>query len=165
MGVPMVGQRYKPDKWEDQDIIGALQDESAFAWLVANKPDLWGFKYPGAWKFAPMLKAHLHDAVYFAIYKGPVGVSIRRFGSVNARKLQDTIQQMNASIEGIISSGLPVHFLSYEFAITAPRAFAARLATQIGISVSKAQMDAIEQYVQPGAGYPSLKALLRRCNG
>jgi len=161
LGVPMVGDQYDSTKWEDLEVIKALQDESAFAWLVANKPDLWGFKYPGAWKFAPMLKAHLRDAVYFAIYKGPVSVTIRRFGSVNTTKLRNTIQQMNASIDGIIASGLPVHCLSYEFAILAPRAFASRLANLAGLSVNKAQMDAVERYVQPGAGYPSLESLLK----
>jgi len=160
LGVPMVGDQYDSTKWEDLEIIRALQDESAFAWLVANKPPLWGFKYPGAWKFAPLLKAHLRNPVYFAIYKGPVSVTIRRFGSVNATKLQNTIRQMNASIDGIIASGLPVHCLSYEFAILAPRAFASRLANLTGLSVNKSQLDAVERYVQPGAGYPSLEGLL-----
>jgi len=165
MGVPMVGREYKPDKWEDQAVVDALRDEAVFAWMVATKPDLWGFKYPGAWKFAPLLKKHLRNPVYFAIYKEPVSVTVRRFGSVNADKLRNTIRQMEDSIDGIIASGLPVRFLSYQNVISAPRAFAARLASLIGISVTKEQMDAIEQYVQPGAGYPSLEDLLGRRNG
>jgi len=142
------------------EVIKALQDESEFAWLTTIKPKVWGFKYPGAWKFAPLLKAYLIDPVYFAIYKEPVTVTIRRFGSVNATKLQNTIRQMNASIDGIIASGLPVRFLSYENAITAPRAFASRLANLCGLQVDKSQLDAIERYIQPGAGYPSLESLL-----
>jgi len=161
LGVPMVGDRYDAAKWEDLEVIKALQDESAFAWLVANKPDLWGFKYPGAWKFAPMLKTHLRDPVYFAIYKEPVSVTMRRFGgAAGPGRVRDTIQQMEASINGIIESRLPVHFLSYQIAITAPRAFASRLANLAGLSVNKSQMDAIARYVQPGAGYPSLESLL-----
>jgi len=132
-----------------------------FAWLVATKPRLWGFKYPGAWKFSPLLIAYLKDPIYLAIYKEPVSVTMRRFERVNADKLRNTIRQMEDSIDGIIKSGLPVHFLSYQVAITEPVAFASRLADMVGIAAPKTRLNAIERYVQPGIGYPLLSEFLR----
>ena len=154
LGVPMAGgTRYKPDKWEDLGIIKALQDEHAFATIVETRNTrTWGFKYPGAWKFAPLLKKYLISPVYLAIYKDPVSVTLRRFGTITAHKLRNTIRQMEDSIDGIMESGLPVEFLSYKDAIAGPREFVERLADLAGVPVLIERLDAAESYIRPSQG-------------
>lgn len=169
LGVPMVGKRYKAEKWEDQEIVEALQNEAMFAELVAQRNaqhDVWGFKYPGAWKFAPLLKRYLRNPVYFAIYKDSVSVTWRRFGTFSLTKLANTVQQLIKSVEGIQATGLPVHMLSYQKAVTDQLHFVTLLAQMVGLEPSLEQTERAADYIQPNTHgprghYPSVEEALQ----
>lgn len=167
LGVPMVGNDYKEDKLEDQEIIRAFQDEWAFIKLVSQRDAehrIWGFKYPGAWKFASLLRL-LRDPIYFAIFKDPVSVTRRRFGTDNyhlAWKARNTAAGFVNSLDGMSSMSQPVHLLSYERAIAAPEAFVCEVADLIGIEVGDETIVRAAAYIRPNitgpkARYPKLE--------
>ena len=154
LGVPMVWKRTN-GKLEDDDVAQALgtvkepQNSRELARLVEQRGDLtWGFKIPGAWKFAPVLREHLRDPVYLAIYKDPVSVTLRRFGTVDTRRLAKTTRWMHESIVGIRECGLPVWWLSYLDAMRGPCQFVEHLAELAGVGVTGSQMDACLAWIR-----------------
>jgi hypothetical protein len=152
LGIPMVGPRYRPLKWEDLDVIESLRDEQRFALLVAQRHKehaIWGFKYPGAWKFAPLLERYLDDPVYLAIFKEPVSVTGRRFNAVTLNKLGNTLEQMRLAAEGMRATGWPIHLLSYHRATVAPLAFVTELMQVTGIRTTPGRVDAAVRFIQP----------------
>ena len=156
LGVPMVATQYDAQKWEDKEVVQAIRrGEQAFAELVArrNMLKLWGFKYPGAWLFADLLEKYLVNPAYFAIYKDPVSVSIRRTRRVSSGTLLNTVNQMEDSISGISASGLSCNWLSYHRAITEPRAFVEQLVELAGLKVVEGQLNAATEYIKPNVGY------------
>ena len=160
LGVPMVLGDHHRIKWEDHSVIEAIQQgEGAFAALVERRSHLaaWGFKYPGAWKF-PEALAHLRNPVYLAIYKDPVSVTRRRFGTSEDRamkKLRNTMRQMMKSINALYYTfGQPVHVLSYQKAIIAPEAFVREIAIAIGLDGGNALINKAAEYIQPNTGGP-----------
>jgi hypothetical protein len=157
LGVPMVGEFYKPMKWEDLEIIQSLRDEDKFAAVVAqrnSKYDTWGFKYPGAWKFMPILERHLREPVYLAIFKEPVSVTRRRFGANTMSKLANTIEQFKLSVDGMMATGKQIHMLSYHVASVAPLQFVVNLALLLGLQPTNGQLDCAVQFMQPNRGDP-----------
>ena len=153
LGCPMVGDRYKSKKWEDLDVIEAIRDEVRFAELVGRRNaqrHVWGFKMPGAWKF-PNSLAHLRDPVYLAIYKDPVSVTMRRFGKLGLGKVGNTLEQMRLSTEGLASSGLPVHVMSYHWATQNPGAFVKHLVNVTGLTPDYEQVVRAAAFIQPNA--------------
>lgn len=161
LGVPMIGDNYHEWKWEDHGVIEAIGDgDNSFASLVNernNKFDMWGFKYPGAWKFMPMLKSYLRNPVYMAIYKDPVSVTRRRFGTSDARflrKLLNTARQMQQSINGIRNCGEPVMVFSYHKAIVKPRRFVLDVVETIGVEPRVANVETAVKFIQPNTGGP-----------
>jgi hypothetical protein len=164
LGVPMVGGQYKPMKWEDLEVIRALQNRDRFAALVekrAESCDLWGFKYPGAWKFAAILEQVLTDAVYLAIFKDPVSVTARRFNSVSMSKLANTINAMKRGIDGMAATNLPIHLLFYHQATVAPRDFVCRLMGLTDVLPTPGQVDAAVAFIKPDTDpqrtYPAVR--------
>lgn len=156
LGVPMVGARYKERKWEDQDVIAAIRDRTAFAQLVARRDaahERWGFKFAGAWLFADSLVV-LRDPVYLAIYKDPVSVTARRFNAVTISKLANTLRQMRDSVHGINDAGLDVRWLSYHQAVVTPAAFVVEVAHAIDIPPTPAQVDRAVAFIRPNRGGP-----------
>jgi len=149
IGVPMLLQRGKRDKLEDMDAIDALR-QGTFAQLVRQRASLpvWGFKWPGAWKFAPVLRECLPDATYVAIFKESVSVTYRRFGTIGGGKLEATCRWMAEQVAGINATGLPVHWLSYLEAVRSPCAFTARLARLVGVTVTGGQMDSVLEWIR-----------------
>ena len=172
-GVPMVGKNYHKMKWEDHDVIEALQDEDQFAALVAKRNQLWstwGFKYPGAWNFMPLLKRHLRNPVYLAIFKDPVSVTRRRLGKSNGRfshTLRSTIRQYRRSMDALYASGETVHYFSYQKAVMSPREFALELVEVVDLPVSDERIDRAVSYIQPNDAepkrrYPSVEPWIER---
>lgn len=160
LGVCMVEDQYKPMKWEDTEFIKALQDEQEFVRLVKERNSshyAWGFKYPGAWMFMDRLQRHLAKPVYMAIYKDPVTVTRRRFGSVTINKLMNTIKQINAGLDGIKATGVPVHILSYHQATVVPLEFVMTVSEIIGAAPTNGQIDAAVGFIQPRYGDPRKK--------
>ena len=154
LGVPMVGLGLQAKRMEDPLIIRALQDEHAFATVVAARSHrAWGFKYPGAWLYADLLGKYLVDPLYLAIYKDPVSVTWRRANGVSYKVLMNTIKQMKESVAGIHRSGLPCHWLSYYRAITDPDTFVGHLVEIAGLDADAEQMKQAIDYIQPSAGY------------
>jgi hypothetical protein len=152
LGVPMVLSRGRKDKLEDLDVYAALPDAGKFSNLVQRRGDLaWGFKCPGAWKYPGSL-ALLPDPVFVAIYKDPVSVTLRRFGTISGGKLAQTCRWMADNVRGINESGLPVHWLSYLEAVRKPGQFTAQLAQLAGTNVTGGQMDAILEWIFPAGG-------------
>ena len=152
LGVPMVGRRYKPMKWEDLDVVEALENEGAFAALVEQRNEqykLWGFKYCGAWKFQPLLERYLRDPVYLAIFKEPVAVTRSRFGRITPDKVLNTIIQFQKAVEGMRDTTPEVHLLSYEQAIINPWLFVRQVIRLIGIQPTPGQCDAAIEFIQP----------------
>lgn len=155
IGVPMLFRYGNRKKLEDREVIDALLCGETFPALVEHRSGFtWGFKYPGAWKFAPLLQEYIPDAVYVAIYKDPVSVTYRRFGSIGGGKLAKTTLWMLDNIEGLNASGLDVHWLSYRDAIVGPCGFVGRLAGLAGVSVTGGQMDAALGAIAPPRGDP-----------
>lgn len=143
---------------EDERIIDALSDECLFARIVYKRnkryPD-WGFKYPGAWRYADTLKKYLPHAVYFSIYKDPVSVTMRRFGKLSTNRVESTIRQFSMSINGIKSSGLRINYLSYSDAHIDPYSFVLRIADIAKLSPTEEMIKAAVQFIQPnGSGNP-----------
>jgi len=160
----MVGSRYKERKWEDQDVVNAIRDRTAFAQLVARRDaahERWGFKYAGAWLYAESLVV-LRDPAYLAIYKDPVSVTARRFNAVTTSKLANTLRQMRDSVHGINDAGLPVHWLSYHRAVAAPMSFVVEVAHAIDVVATPAQIHRAAQFIRPNtagpqAAYPEVR--------
>lgn len=155
-GVPMSGDDRHPWKIEDYEVIEAIQaGEEAFAAVVAQRSqdhNLWGFKWPGAWKFAPVLKAQLPEPIYLAIYKDVVSITRRRFGNTRPpwpRKIRNTGRQMKASIDGIYASRLPVRFLSYHDAIMDPLQFVKQVARVVELEPDEETLHRAASYIQP----------------
>jgi len=169
LGVPMVGQLYKPMKWEDVEVIRALQDEGRFAVLAQQRNRqhaIWGFKYPGAWKFMDILTRHLQDPVWLAIFKEPVSVTQRRFNAVTMDKLLNTMRAMQAGVEGMRATGQPVHLLSYHRAVVDPLGFVLGLVGLVGLQPTPGQIDAAVGFIKPNEGgarraYPLVAEWLR----
>ena len=165
LGVPMVGDYYKPMKWEDREIVLSLQDEDTFAALVKERNstyEKWGFKYPGAWKFMHILKRHLAAPVYLAIFKDPVTVTRRRFHTVTIDKLCNTLVQMKAALDGMKATGEPIHILSYHQATVVPLEFVTRVINIIEVYPTNGQIDCAVQFITPRWGgsrkkYPSVE--------
>lgn len=156
LGVPMVGKEYKRNKWEDLEIAEALKDERAFAELAARRDAAhanWGFKKVGAW-LAPWLDNHLTDAVYFAIYKDVVSTTWRRFGKCSTNKVLNTVEQTRRSVAGIRESGLPVHWLSYQRAVTDPVHFVSEVAHAAGLVVHPERLRKAVAWIQPNTAGP-----------
>jgi hypothetical protein len=156
LGVPMVGAYHKPMKWEDLTVIEALKDNDRFGKLVKRRNaqhDVWGFKYPGAWKFMPILKRHLRDPVYLAIFKEPVSVTQRRFHCVTLQKALNTVEQFRIAVDGMLATGEDIKLLSYHQAIIAPREFVSQVANLIGVKPTNGQIDCAIGFIQPGRGY------------
>ena len=158
-GIPMVNDRFQPIKREDWEIMEALQKgEEAFAEVVRRRDaehKMWGFKFPGAWKFASAMRAHLQDPVYLAIWKDPISVTRRRFGTSNRqwlRKCCNTCRQFKRSMNSIYASDLPVHTLSYHEAIVTPGQFVRHLAELAGTHPTAQQLDRATSYIQPSPG-------------
>jgi len=152
LGVPMVGKNYDPKKWEDMEMVQAQQSEEQFAAIVARRNaehDVWGFKSPGAWLRAPWMGKYLRNPVYLAIYKDPVSVSFRRFRSTDAKRVENTIRQMEWSIRGVREGGFPAHCLSYQRAIVAPAGFVQKVAGLIGIVADEEMVALAVAYIQP----------------
>jgi hypothetical protein len=152
LGIPMVGRNYKPMRWEDLDVITALQNEAAFVALVEQRDalhDLWGFKYPGAWKFQPLLERHLRNPIYLAIFKEPVAVTRRRFGKITPKKVLNTITQFQKAAEGMLATTPGVHMLSYEQAIVTPWVFVRQIVKLTGARPTPGQVDAAIEFIQP----------------
>jgi len=132
LGVPMVsGNDYLDHKWEDMDIISALQKGDDEFSIEVEKRNLlhpiWGFKFPGAFKFSDRMSRILPNPTYLAIYKDPVSVSYRRFGFISTDRIKDTMDRMQESILGIKESGLNVHFFAYQQACIDPDRFVLRV--------------------------------------
>ena len=172
LGVPMVGENYHRMKWEDHDIIAALKDENEeqFAALVAERNaqhSTWGFKYPGAWKFMPLLKTYLRNPVYLGIFKDPISVTRRRFGKSEdrfLRKVRNTIRQYKNAIDGIYACGIPIHFFSYQKAIASPYKFVLELIEVAGLDIDEddERIGKAVKYIQPNdlgprRRYPSVE--------
>ena len=167
LAVPMVIGSHHPMKWEDADIIDTLhtrQDEVAFATLVRERDkqyNNWGFKLPGAWKYAAWLKKYLRNPVYLAIYKDPVSVTRRRFGKSQdlwLRKVRNTVRQQKESIDGIYASCLrPMYALSYHKAIITPVLFVQEIATAIGFKGDEELLNKAAEYIQPNKGGPTAR--------
>lgn len=164
LGVPMTGDNCKTLKWEDRDVVAAFKDEGVFKTLVEQRNrqhEIWGFKSPGAWLHADLLKRYLEAPVYLAIFKDPVSVTYRRFGIVSMNKLCDTIDQMKRVADGMRISGLAVHMLSYQKAISAPTEFVVRVAALIGIEASDRRIEDAAGFIRPNGQllrntYPSV---------
>lgn len=141
LGVPMMLGEGKREKLEDMTVFGALESTATLERLVEQRASLpaWGFKLPGAWLYAPVLRECLPDAVYLAILKDPASVAWRRFGATGTRELEKTCNWMARCIAGIAESGLPVRWLSYLDAIRTPRAFVDRVAQLAGIEATVEQ--------------------------
>lgn len=157
LGVPMVGDYYKPMKWEDREVVGALKHEPAFAALVARRNaqyDVWGFKYPGAWKFMHLLRRYLRDPIYLAIFKDPIAVTRRRFHTVTGSKIADTLVQMKAAIDGMKATGEDFYILSYHQATVVPLEFVTQVAALIGAEPTNGQIDCAVGFIQPHWGDP-----------
>ena len=153
LGVPMVNEDYHPVKREDWEVVEALR-EGRFAELAEqrNEHEHWGFKYPGAWIYADVLRENLRDPLYLTIWKDPASVTRRRFGRSDVRwlhKMINTCRSMAESLDGIKRSGLPVHTLSYYHATTDPVWFVRRMAEMIGIQPSTEQLVRAREYIQP----------------
>jgi hypothetical protein len=154
LGVPMVGTSYHSVKREDWEVVAALQ-EGRFAELAEQRNaqhEHWGFKFPGAWKYADVLQENLRDPLYLTIWKDPASVARRRFGRSQdrwLRKVANTCQRMRESVDGIRHSGLPVHTLSYCRAVADPAQFVSELAEMIGLHPTIEQLARAQQYIQP----------------
>lgn len=165
-GVPMVGNNYKEEKWEDLDIIATLKPDGdkAFGWLVRKRNeqhDVWGFKYAGAWRFMDLMLKHLRNPIFLAIYKDPVSVTYQRFGTKEALmgKVLNTIQQFHEGITGITATGQPVHMLSYHKAVITPALFIEEVLNIVDVD---ADIDNLIGFIRPNDGgprkrYPSVK--------
>ena len=176
MGVKMVFddvEDYHHRKWEDHEFIHKLENEDAFAEMVARRNaqvDCWGFKYPGAWQYMDRLERHLRDPVYLAMWKDPVSVTLRRFNSTNrfGRKLRNTIRQMKRAMDGIHAAGQPCHHFSYEDAVLTPARFVDRVADVIGVTLDEPQRERIVSYIQPNVSgnrhraYPEIEPWISR---
>ena len=160
LGIPMVGDHYTVSKWEDLEVIEILQsgDEQAWADLVAQRNEqheAWGFKYPGAWQYLPLLQRTLRDPVYLAIWRDAQSVTRRRFGRSQRNwrgKLRNTIRQQRNSMEGIHKARVPVHHLSYLDAVLEPQRFIRHVARLVGKEPTEAEVAWIAQYIQPNRG-------------
>lgn len=153
LGVPMVFERYKLNKLEDWDVIETIRREKQFAQLVDRRNRQyasWGFKLVGAWKF-PKSLVHLRDPLYLAIYKDPVSVTGRRFGAISFNKLDNTLEQMRLSVQGIMDSGLPVRVLSYQRAINSPEVFVTELGEILGVEVGD-RLPRATEFIRPNRG-------------
>jgi hypothetical protein len=139
LGVPMTlgGDR---GYVEDAALAESLRRRAAFEELIEQRSgQLWGFKHPGAWRFAPWFEC-LDDPVYLAIYKEPGSVA-RGYGrEVNPRTVHEFVLRMQRSTAGIIASGLPVHCLSYLEAVRCSYAFVEGLAEVCRLGVTQKQV-------------------------
>ena len=150
IGVPMVFDHSGARKLEDSEVMAALQEPAKFSTLVKRRGvDGWGFKFPGAWKYAKTLRFCLPEAVYVAIYKDPVSVTMRRFGTISGGKLAKTVRWMADNVDGLQSSGLEVAWLSYAHAMRYPCQFVTKLAGLAGVNVTGGQMDAVLEWMFP----------------
>lgn len=163
-GVPMVNERYQEWKLEDWEVIDAIKaGDDAFATIVAERNErcgTWGFKWPGVWKFEPMISDHLRNPVYLAIYKDVVSVTRRRFGKSGRcwlKKVRNTARQIRKSVDGICATGLPVHTLSYHYAIIKPEKFVQQLVDATGLDVDQETFNKAVQYIQPNTQGPKRK--------
>ena len=162
LGIPMVGDHFDKKRWEDLEIREALDGGGdAFGAVVEKRNaahDTWGFKRCGVWKQASFLDVRLRDPVYLAIYKDPISVTRRRFGTSNDRRLlgkvRSTIRQMHESINGICAAKIPVTMFSYHQALMLPGVFIRRVGATIGIEPTWEQVARIGQYIQPNVTGP-----------
>ena len=157
LGVPMVlgGDR---GHCEDADVARALSKQSWFETLVAERSGRpWGWKHPGGWRFAHYYGC-LENPTYLAIYKDPVTVA-RRFEHnmpyvQDDHRVQATTAQMLRSINGILSTGLPVHYLSYLDAVRCPYLFVEQVVEACELGVSQREMYAASETIKlQGVGY------------
>lgn len=166
LGVPMWFKHPNRMTYEDLDLTGSMTYPKEFAREVAKrneKFDLWGFKQPGAWKYADIFKENLIDPLYLAIFKDPVSLTRRRYkGEVTPFHLERTFELYQWSIDGIIKSELPVTFLGYLDAITQPERFVRRCAELAELEASEAAIRRAVDWITPNKGkatddYPELK--------
>lgn len=159
LGVPMVGRNYRPEKWEDLDIIEGLKLGSRFDEVVQERNkqyDTWGFKALGAWRYRPRVEDRLRNPIFLAIYKDPVSVTMRRFGypkTCVGRKIVATLKSYIESVDGVRNVGDNVHFFSYSKAVTAPVEFTRRLANTIETEPSKDAMEEAAGFIQPNVAW------------
>jgi hypothetical protein len=154
LGIPMMGENSLVDRVEDLDVRDALSSEATFRALCRERNGRsWGFKHPGAWRFAEWLRDYLEYPYYLAIYKDPVSVTWRASRQINGQCLLYTMRRMNDSISGIQASGLPVFWLSYHEAVTEPVLFVRRVAAILGLDADADTVAAAAAFIQPG-GYP-----------
>ena len=169
LGVPMVRRPEHLIRMEDREIIGMCREERAMRKLISvrnRSSEVWGYKHPGAWKFAPMPMRMLTNPIYIAIYKDIVTVTRRRFNSNSLRCLANTAEQIFESLRGLAGSGLePLHVLSYTEAVVSKREFVCKLSEIAGISPAQRLIDAAVGYIQPNeqntnANYPRIEEWL-----
>ncbi len=152
LGVPMTlgGDR---GHCEDAGIAHALRKQAWFEAEVATRSGrTWGFKHPGAWRFARYFEC-LEAPVYLAIYKDPVTVA-RRYPYQDAtltepQHIHQTASRMMGSLAGMLSSGLPVRYLSYLDAVRDPYAFTVDLVKICGLGVTEKQVYAASSSIKP----------------
>lgn len=140
LGVPMIvgGDR---GHHEDAEIALALRGRQRFEATVQKRNgQLWGFKHPGAWRFAHWFGC-LDDPTYFVIYKEPVSVAWRMYEQIDAPQVLSSIGRLQRSVEGIIASELsPVYWMSYLEAVRDSPAFVRRLAAICQVDASPEQI-------------------------
>jgi hypothetical protein len=157
---------------EDPTIIRSLlESEEAFAQLVSERNELepsWGFKWPGRWENYPLYEKWLREPMYLSIWKDPVSVTRRRFGTSQhgwMRKLRNTARQMQGRINDAYRLQVPLMTFSYHKAIMAPGRFIREVGEAIGIEPTWQDVARIGQWIQPNlegpkAKYPKLAEFL-----
>ena len=152
LGVPMVGKHYRIEKCEDLEVIQAMHDEGKFQQVVEcrnRQHPVWGFKMPGAWHYAELLKNNLRSPIFLAIFKDPVSVTRRRFGKVSRLRLISTLNQMQKAADGMRNNNLDVQLLSYLDACNNRELFVDNLIKIAQLEPTHEQRRQAVEFIQP----------------
>ena len=155
LGVPMVGDNPKEEKWEDQDILDNFYDKKGLGEIIEERNKefpVWGFKQPGGWDILPFLQKSLRNPVFIVCMKNLITVSKRRFGNRPDRfpgQLLDSMDAYRQAIRKIRRFGVHIEYIVYEDALIDPEKFVRRVADLAGLHPPQELIDKAARYIQP----------------
>ena len=124
-----------------------------------NEHDHWGWKYPNAAAYLPLIKEQVRNPRLVCILRDPLASSSRelRADAIKQRdneeqRLRQALRALETNLSLIHQSDHPTLMVSYEKAIQKPAPFVRALALFLGIEPTAQAIDAALGQIQPG-GY------------
>lgn len=143
---------------EDKDFRNIIKKGSleAFEKLCRDRDsrfDRWGFKYPAARHNLAEWVAAMRSPRVIVTSRDPLATAIRAASETNAEVLptfDQALRRMLRLFESLEQLQCPVLFLSYEKALTRPRACTSVMASFCGIDADEATIEAASRTIRNG---------------